>query len=46
MAVMRLKRLKLILTAIAAILFCGDAFSQAPFEKIETEESVTVTKVL
>lgn len=46
MAVMRPKSLQIILTAIAAILFSGNAYSRAPFEKVETEETITVTKVL
>ncbi len=48
MAVMRLKNLTIIFSAIAAILFSFSSplFAQAPFEKVVTEETITVTKVL
>ncbi len=46
MAVMRPKSLITILTAIAAILFCHNAYSKVPYQKVETLETITVTKIL
>ncbi|MDE6273113.1 MAG: hypothetical protein K2M31_08935 [Muribaculaceae bacterium] len=46
MAVMRPKNLSIIFTAIAAILFSSPLFSQTLQGNVETEEIITVTKVM